>query len=195
MFIRNGQRFDVYGAYVIDGESFGAGAFLDPAIRDRMGVTIIPDPVRPDDRFYYITENEDGTLNVMAKPLDQVLPSINSQIKAHRDNLIQTGGAKVGADWFHSDTHSKTQQIGLVMLGAAIPAGLKWKTMSGDFVALTQLLASQIFAAQVAQEQGIFAAAEGHMTALSALPDVEQIAAYDWKAGWPEIYVKEAAPL
>lgn len=149
----------------------------------------------PDPRFYLWTENADGTLNVTAKPLDQVLPSINSQIKAHRDNLIQTGGAKVGTDWFHSDTHSKTQQIGLVMLGASIPADLQWKTMSGDFVALTQLLASQIFAAQVAQEQGIFAAAEGHMTALSALPDVEQIAAYDWKAGWPEIYVKEVTPL
>jgi hypothetical protein len=49
MFIRNNKRFDVYGAYVINGESFGAGAFLNQEIRDRMQVTMLSDPAPPDD--------------------------------------------------------------------------------------------------------------------------------------------------
>lgn len=160
------------------------------AVWQSLGITEHQVDDYPDPRFYSWTENLDGTLNVVPKPLDGVRAAINEQIKAHRDYLIQTGGAKVGADWFHSDTHSKTQQIGLVMLGANLPAGLKWKTMAGTFVDMTPALVQAIFAAQVTQEQAIFAAAEAHIAALAALTTVEQIAAYDWRAGWPEVFAR-----
>lgn len=111
------------------------------------------------------------------------------QIKAHRDRLSDEGGYKVvvsGADkWFHSDNKSKIQQQALVMLGASIPAGLQWKTMDGTFVTMTQTLAGQVFAAAVAQESAIFAAAEVHRAAMlqAANPD-----AYDFSGGWPAVY-------
>jgi hypothetical protein len=59
-------------------------------------------------------------------------------IKAERDRRTLSGGypVDVGGEpkWFHSDLLSRSQQIGLVLLGASIPPGLAWKTMDGSFV-------------------------------------------------------------
>lgn len=110
-------------------------------------------------------------------------------IKAHRDMLSDSGGYSVtvsGAPkWFHSDNKSKIQQQALVMLGASIPAGLQWKTMDGTFVAMTQALAGQVFAAAVAQDSAIFAAAETHRAAMLQAADPD---AYDFSGGWPAVY-------
>lgn len=107
------------------------------------------------------------------------------QIKAKRDNLTESGGYKVGTKWFHSDQKSRSQQLGLVLLGASIPAGLQWKTMDGSFVTMTQTLAQQILAAGAASDQSIFAAAETHKAAMEASADP---ASYDYSGGWPKIY-------
>lgn len=107
------------------------------------------------------------------------------RIKAERDRRILTGGYRVGDNWFHSDMLSRTQQIGLVMMGGSIPAGLQWKTMAGTFVAMTPQLAGQIFAAAAVSDQAIFAVAEGHRLTLESCPDVE---AYDFSGGWPPMF-------
>lgn len=70
-------------------------------------------------------------------------------------------------------------------MGANIPAGLMWKTMSGEFVQMTQTLAGQIFAAAAAQDAALFAYCEqvqGH------LASAEQPEAIDIESGWPETY-------
>lgn len=103
-------------------------------------------------------------------------------IKAERDRRIQHGGYKVGELGFHSDTFSRTQQMGLVMLGANIPANLQWKTLDGSFVVMTQALAGQVFAAAAASDIAIFGAAETHRAAMEASADP---AAYDFAGGWP----------
>lgn len=106
-------------------------------------------------------------------------------IKAERDRRIQTGGYKVGTKWFHSDTFSRTQQMGLVMLGANIPANTPWKTMGSTTVTMTQALAGQIFATAAASDIAIFAAAEAHRAAMEAAADP---AAYDFSGGWPKVF-------
>ena len=106
-------------------------------------------------------------------------------IKAERDRRIQSGGYKVGSKWFHSDTFSRTQQMGLVMLGASIPANTPWKTMDGTTVTMTQTLAGQIFATAAASDIAIFAAAETHKAAMEAAADT---AAYDFSGGWPKVF-------
>lgn len=106
-------------------------------------------------------------------------------IKAERDRRIQAGGYKVGAKWFHSDTFSRTQQMGLVMLGANIQANTPWKTMDGTTVTMTQALAGQIFATAAASDIAIFAAAEAHRAAMEASADPS---AYDFSTGWPKVY-------
>lgn len=106
-------------------------------------------------------------------------------IKAERDRRTENGGFKVGTKWFHSDQKSRTQQIGLVMLGANIPANTPWKTMDGTTVTMTQALAGQIFATAAASDIAIFAAAETHKAAMEASADP---ASYDFAAGWPKIF-------
>lgn len=106
-------------------------------------------------------------------------------IKAKRDNLTETGGYNVGLKWFHSDQKSRSQQLGLVLLGANIPDGLQWKTMDGSFIPMTAALAAQILAAGASSDQAIFAAAEAHKAAMEGSADPS---AYDFSTGWPPIF-------
>lgn len=134
---------------------------------------------------------KDGTVVDYVKP---AVPKSELQaaawvgIKAERGRR-KAGGVKVKVGttnkWFHSDDASRIQQIGLVMLGAGIPAGLQWKTMDGTFVAMDQTVAGNVFAAAAASDQAIFAVAEGHRVAMEASADP---AAYDYSTGWPKVY-------
>jgi hypothetical protein len=110
------------------------------------------------------------------------------EIKAYRDNLVNEGGFKVGAHWYHSNLLSRTQYISLVMMGANIPAGTTWKTLDNGYISMTQTLAGQIFAAGAAQDAALFAKAAEHKAALDASSDP---ANYDYKTGWPETYTGE----
>lgn len=108
-------------------------------------------------------------------------------IKGERIRRTANGGYHIASvdKWFHSDTDSKTQQLGLVIMGAGLPAGIMWKTMDGSFVEMTQALAGEIFTAAVTQETLTFGVAENHreQMLLSADP-----LSYDYSAGWPLIY-------
>ena len=167
------------------------GGFYDPAIH---GDNIPSDAVE-------ITEAEHAALlagqsagkiittGSEGKPILVELSKPNAakvwdSIKAERDRR-KAGGIKVGTKWFHSDDGSRIQQMGLVMMGASIPANLQWKTMDGSFVVMTQALAQQVFTGQAASDQAIFAAAETHQVAMEASADP---ASYDYSTGWPKIY-------
>lgn len=105
-------------------------------------------------------------------------------IQNERDRR-KSGGIKVGANWFHSDDPSRIQQLGLVMMGASLPAGIMWKTLGGNFVLMTPLLAQQIFMTSAASDQAIFAKAEYHkaMMLREAIPS-----SYNYLTGWPLTY-------
>lgn len=103
------------------------------------------------------------------------------RIKARRE-AVKAGGVQVAGHWFHSDSDSRIQQLGLVMMGQAMPAGLQWKTMGGGFVLMTPALALQIFQATAARDAAVFGAAEAHRAAMMAAPEP---ASYSFSAGWP----------
>lgn len=113
-------------------------------------------------------------------------------IKAERDRRAAMG-VKVGAHWFHSDQKSRTQQLGLVLLGQGIPGGLQWKTLAYTpqpvFVAMTPALAQAIVQATAASDTAIFTAAEVHRMAMEASPEP---GAYDFSGGWPPSFEDEA---
>ena len=103
-------------------------------------------------------------------------------IKRERDRRTQQGGYQVAGKWYHSDTFSRTQQMGLVMMGAGIPGGLQWKTMDGSFVTMTQTLAGQVFAAAAASDAALFSHAEQIKAAMEADPVNFQLASQAWPA-------------
>lgn len=118
-------------------------------------------------------------------PIETVKAQMWEKIKAYRDNLVENGGFKVGAHWYHSNLLSRTQYISLVMMGANIPAGTVWKTLDNGYITMTQTLAGQIFTAGAAQDAALFAKAVEHKTAMEASSDP---ANYDYTTGWPETY-------
>lgn len=114
-------------------------------------------------------------------------------IKAERDRRADLG-VKVGQHWFHSDQKSRTQQLGLVLLGANIPAGLQWKTLTLTppppvFVPMTQQLAQAIVSATAASDTAIFTAAEVHRIAVESSTAPQN---YDFSTGWPTSIEEEA---
>jgi hypothetical protein len=68
------------------------------------------------------------------------------------------------------------------MMGANMPAGIMWKTMTETFVQMTPALAAGIFQATGAQDMGIFARAEYHRAMMNASSNPST---YDYSAGWP----------
>lgn len=125
-------------------------------------------------------------------PIEQRRAAALESIKAERDRRASLG-VKVGLNWFHSDQKSRTQQVGLVLLGASIPAGLQWKTLTLTpppvFVAMTPALAQAIVAATAASDTAIFTAAEAHRLVMEASEAPQD---YDFSTGWPTSIEEEA---
>ncbi len=145
---------------------------------------MIPLPPGESEGFKYAAWLAEGNTPEPA-PQDSIearRAAVWEQIKAERESL-KSGGVKVGDHWFHSDADSRIQQLGLVIMGANMPAGLKWKTMDNGLVDMTPTLAQQIFATTANWDVTVFGVAETHRAAVMASDNPE---AYDWSAGWPQ---------
>lgn len=116
-------------------------------------------------------------------PVERVRESKWQEIKRERDRRKE-GGVKVDTKWFHSDTFSRTQWLGSVLMGANLPATM-WKTMDNTYVPLTPTLASQVFVALATTDITLHTVAEQKRAAMMALDDPTN---YDTMAGWPETY-------
>lgn len=137
----------------------------------------------PEEHAAYLAD-----LAASAPTLQQKQDEAWSRIKSRREFLSDTGGYKATVSgvekWFHSDAKSKTQQIALVVAGAAVPA-VQWKTMDGTYITMSQTWAVAIFNAAATQDATIFAVAEAHRVAMMAAADP---LAYDFTGGWPAVY-------
>lgn len=142
----------------------------------------------------YYVEGGVGKRRVDEIPADEQAANLETKqvaawesIKAERVRRTQTGGYYVPSvgKWFHSDTFSRTQQIGLVMMGANLPAGTQWKTMDGSFVTLTPAMVGAIFQAGAGSDLAVFGAAEAHRAAMLLSSDP---ATYDFSSGWPLVF-------
>jgi hypothetical protein len=118
--------------------------------------------------------------------VEEAKVAVWEQIKAYRAERT-AGGISVGPYWFHSDTPSKLQHLGLVnaMMMSALPANQSWKLMDGSFVTLTPTLVQQIFGSAMQREGVNFAKAEEHRVLMEASSDPY---GYDFTTGWAPIY-------
>lgn len=118
-------------------------------------------------------------------PTEKIREKKLQDIQQLRDKKLAQGGFKVGDNWFHSDIFSRTQQLGLTVLGNNLPNNIDWKTMGKNKVRLTPQVVQQIFGAAVQQDNAIFTYAEGLSTAVKAASDPSSI---DITVGWPETF-------
>lgn len=100
-------------------------------------------------------------------------------------DATENGGYRIGSQWFHSDQKSRSQQLGLVLLGKNVPSNLQWKTMDGSFAVMTLDLAQQVITASRVSDQAIFDAAEEHRAAMEACTGPVD---YDFSVGWPKMF-------
>jgi hypothetical protein len=137
----------------------------------------------------YVFDAEAGVVNRIYTVEDIALTNLRNQqwenIKAIRERKTLQGGYAVQGKWFHSDTFSRSQQLGLVLLGNSIPQGLQWKTMDGSFIEMTPALAQQVFQAAVMQDSALFNYAESLRAAVDASNDPMQI---DINSNWPSTF-------
>lgn len=117
--------------------------------------------------------------------LDELRQKKWEQIKAERERRSQHGGYQAAGKWFHSDTFSRSQQLGLVLLGANVPPGLMWKTMDGTFIEMTPALAQQVFQAAALSDNAFFSYAENLRQQIENSEDPESI---DIATGWPPTF-------
>lgn len=140
-----------------------------------------------------VSDNGDGTYRVDladgtsrlatdAEVFAAKAATVTESIKAERDRRKGLG-CTVGPHRFHSDDPSRIQQLGLVMMGAGMPVGIKWKCMDGSFADMTPELAQQIFAAQAQRDMALFAVAEQHIVNAKKSDDPLK---YDYSTGWPD---------
>lgn len=107
-----------------------------------------------------------------------------NEIKSLRDTKIQLGGFPAAGKWFHSDTLSRSQHLGMVISGANLPQ-IPWKTMDGSYMTTTPTLVQQIFAAAFSQDTALFAYADTLKAQMEASNDP---VAFDITVGWPTTY-------
>ena len=123
------------------------------------------------------------------RPAVPTVESIRTQkweaIKAERERRTQQGGYQAAGKWFHSDTFSRSQQLGLVIMGANIPPGLMWKTMDGSYIEMTQAVALLVFQAALASDSAHFQHAESLRMDVDTNPDPASV---DINAGWPPVF-------
>jgi hypothetical protein len=105
------------------------------------------------------------------------------KVKAERDRR-KANGTLVAGKWFHSDADSRIQQLGLFMMGAAVPS-VPWKTMDGTFITMSQALAAAIFQATAANDMALFSHAESLRLQINNAPAPQSI---DIKSGWPATF-------
>lgn len=144
-----------------------------------------------------ISADENG-LPILIDPPKATTDEIWTLIKSMCD-AIKAGGVKVGTKWYHTDSDSRIQHLGLLEKARAARAAggtdatrlqalgqdIKWKTMDGSFIYLTVKHAEDIFAAVTDLDAAAFAAAETHRVAMEASADP---AAYDFSVGWPATF-------
>lgn len=166
----NNVLFDINIPHKIMDVNYPAGFFNEASNRAMLGITEEPDPPL--------------TPEQIAANLQAVKNNVWGQIKAERDRR-KFGGVFVSGKWIHTDTYSRTQWLGMSMLGASLPL-ISWTTMDGSPIDTTPALASAVFQAVLTADNTNFTNAKNHKTAMEASPDP---LLYNFSTGWTNIYL------
>lgn len=145
-----------------------------------------------------ITDQEAAILQTPPNPTPA---EMWERIKAERDRRMSLG-AKVAigaqAHWFHTDTKSRIQHLGLkdaardtlasggTMSSPVSISGqqIQWKCMGGMFVPMTVQVVFDLVEADKQLDAALHLRAEQHKALMEASPEPWN---YDYSTGWPEV--------
>ncbi len=101
MYRHNGKKLPLNSPFVLgdgdDAVQYPANWLELSTDDDRaaIGIIEVPDPVRPDDRFYIVEENEDGSYTATPRDLDALKLEMVAQVKAEAGRLLSASDWKI----------------------------------------------------------------------------------------------------
>lgn len=89
MFLLNNKKFNPYSFFEVDGVQYPLNWFqsASPEEKAALGITEVPDPVRPDDKFFYVQENDDGTFTTVPKDLNPIKEQYKNDVDITCGNI------------------------------------------------------------------------------------------------------------
>ena len=130
-----------------------------------------------------IYQNQQDKDDAIAASLIPIRAARHVAIRAERDRR-KFNGVLVSAKWIHTDTYSRTQWMGMVMMGASVPA-IEWTTMDGTSITTSQALAGAVFQATATLDATLFAYTKSLIAAVDASSDPASV---DITTGWPATF-------
>ena len=130
-----------------------------------------------------IYQNQQDKDDAIAASLIPIRAARHVAIRAERDRR-KFGGVFVSGKWIHTDTYSRTQWMGMVMMGASVPA-IEWTTMDNTSITTSQALAGAVFQATATLDSTLFAFAKSLIDTVNASSDPDGV---DIATGWPATF-------
>jgi hypothetical protein len=90
MFLHNGQRLNLDQPFTIEDTNYPPNWLREstPEMREELGIVEITWGPRPDDRFYWVQENMDGTYITSPKDLTQLKATFTAQVDQTAYSLL-----------------------------------------------------------------------------------------------------------
>ena len=90
MFLHNGQRLNLDQPFTINDTNYSPSWLREstPEMREALGIVEVTWGPRPDDRFYWVQENMDGTYTTLPKDLTQLKEIFTAQIDQTAYSLL-----------------------------------------------------------------------------------------------------------
>ena len=123
MYLLNNKRINIDAPFT-DSNGTTYLNLRDPSLRATLGVAEVPDPVRPTpEEEFYITENEDGSLNVTPKSAEQIAAIHYAKAKVQREsNVAAIKVTTTAGNEFDGDEISQGRMArAVIALGASTP--------------------------------------------------------------------------
>lgn len=109
-----------------------------------------------------------------------------AEIKAKREAVKYAGVpiTSVGKV-IDTDEGARTQQLGLVLMGASLPQGLLWRFADNTLVPMTPALAQEIMQTTAERDIAVFAVGEAYRSQINVMTDWQAILDFDILSNWP----------
>ena len=183
MFKRNGNPINILTDLVIghgiNAITIPAASLQDQATRAQYGITEHPDQPRPDDRYYWVEENGDGTYTATPKDIADLKRQKMAELSAARFRL-ETGGITLpGGVRIATDRDSQGMLSGALITVQRKPAALiDWKGEDG-WSQINKAAIEAIADAVSTHVQACFSAERAQSEALAALTEFDAVVAFD----------------
>lgn len=97
MFLLNGKRLPIDTPFEHEGVKYPANwlRLSSQAEKVAIGISEVPDPVYPNQKYYWVTDNGDGTLTQIPKDLDDCKSWRIAEVKAMAGTILSQSDWKV----------------------------------------------------------------------------------------------------